>query len=88
MCIWKEAFSLHESSGVTRVENIKDAICIDSHWSVSWTERNKTSQAETTEAVLYALYEPTISVCANALPTETNLTGIWKKKKKKTLYKE
>lgn len=35
VCIWEKAFSLHECSGVTRVENIKDAICIDPHWSVS-----------------------------------------------------
>lgn len=39
MCIWEEAFSLHEGSGVTWVEKIKDAICIDPHRSFSWTNK-------------------------------------------------
>jgi len=38
VCIGEEAFSLHECSGVTRVENIKDAICIHPHRPLSWTD--------------------------------------------------
>lgn len=34
VCIWEKAFSLHERSGVTGVENVEDAVCIDPHGSV------------------------------------------------------
>lgn len=46
VCVWEKAFSLHESSGMPRVKNVKDAICIHPDRSVSWMERDKTRQAE------------------------------------------
>lgn len=42
VCIWEKALSLHQRSGVARVENVKDAICIHPHRSVSWEETQQT----------------------------------------------
>ncbi len=32
--VWEEVLGLHESTSVPRVEQVKDAICIDSDWPV------------------------------------------------------
>lgn len=42
VCIWEKALSLHQRSGVAWVENVKDAICIHPHRSVSWEETQQT----------------------------------------------
>lgn len=41
VCVGEKAFRLHQCSGVTRVEDVKDAICIHPHWSVSCTHTHR-----------------------------------------------
>lgn len=34
--VWEQVLGLHESASMAGVEQVKDAVCIDSDWSVNW----------------------------------------------------
>jgi len=34
--VWENVLGLHESAGVARVEQVEDAVSVDSHRAVGW----------------------------------------------------